>query len=236
MTGMPLGPLRPSPRIGDSPPATGSGGGVRCSVRPRGRGAGRAPMLGADAMRGCLYHPYHQNSSTGPRLPRHRCRGPTPPSARGTRPVPDRSARGRRTSPPRPAHRPTRPPQQPTTHRRPDRPRRGDGGSICNGVVMTPTLGAPACELDQPQATSASARSIDAATPTTGRRRVVAVARILVVEDDETIGDALHTSLHAHDHAVRWERTGRGALAVSTVPVPDLVLLDLGLPDLDGVE
>jgi DNA-binding response OmpR family regulator len=64
----------------------------------------------------------------------------------------------------------------------------------------------------------------------------VVVARILVVEDDETIGDALHTSLHAHDHAVRWERTGRGALAVSTVPAPDLVLLDLGLPDLDGVE
>jgi DNA-binding response OmpR family regulator len=59
------------------------------------------------------------------------------------------------------------------------------------------------------------------------------VAQILVVEDDETIGGALRTSLMAHDHAVRWEQTGRGALASTQA---DLVLLDLGLPDLDGVE
>jgi DNA-binding response OmpR family regulator len=62
---------------------------------------------------------------------------------------------------------------------------------------------------------------------------VVGVARILVIEDDETIGDALRTSLHAHGYEVRWERTGRDALAC---PPADLVLLDLGLPDLDGVE
>jgi DNA-binding response OmpR family regulator len=61
------------------------------------------------------------------------------------------------------------------------------------------------------------------------------VARLLVVEDDETIGDALHTSLRSHGYEVRWERTGRGALAAVAGPV-DLVLLDLGLPDLDGVE
>jgi DNA-binding response OmpR family regulator len=61
------------------------------------------------------------------------------------------------------------------------------------------------------------------------------VARLLVVEDDETIGDALHTSLRSHGYEVRWERTARGALAAGAGPV-DLVLLDLGLPDLDGVE
>jgi DNA-binding response OmpR family regulator len=61
------------------------------------------------------------------------------------------------------------------------------------------------------------------------------VARLLVVEDDETIGGALHTSLRSHGHEVRWERTGRSALAVGAAPA-DLVLLDLGLPDLDGVE
>jgi DNA-binding response OmpR family regulator len=58
----------------------------------------------------------------------------------------------------------------------------------------------------------------------------------LVVEDDETIGDALCRSLRAYDHEVRWESTGRGALAVHLAAAPDLVLLDLGLPDLDGVE
>jgi DNA-binding response OmpR family regulator len=74
-----------------------------------------------------------------------------------------------------------------------------------------------------------------AARPFRAGRRVVVVARLLVVEDDETIGDALRTSLRAHGHEVRWERSGRNALNASTYPV-DLVLLDLGLPDLDGVE
>ncbi|MBA3907420.1 MAG: response regulator transcription factor [Pseudonocardiales bacterium] len=64
------------------------------------------------------------------------------------------------------------------------------------------------------------------------------MARLLVVEDDETIGDALRTSLRAHGHEVRWERSGRAALAALATPSgpADLVLLDLGLPDLDGVE
>jgi DNA-binding response OmpR family regulator len=59
------------------------------------------------------------------------------------------------------------------------------------------------------------------------------VAQILLVEDDEAIGEALRTSLTAHGHEVRWERTGNDAVAC---PQADLVLLDLGLPDLDGVE
>ncbi len=60
------------------------------------------------------------------------------------------------------------------------------------------------------------------------------MARLLLVEDDQTIGDALRTSLSAHGHDVRWERTGRGALVCTDAF--DLVLLDLGLPDLDGIE
>lgn len=62
------------------------------------------------------------------------------------------------------------------------------------------------------------------------------VARLLLVEDDETIGDVLHGSLGAHGHDVVWQRTGRGALAAADGGDLDLVLLDLGLPDLDGVE
>ncbi|ROO87202.1 DNA-binding response OmpR family regulator [Actinocorallia herbida] len=62
------------------------------------------------------------------------------------------------------------------------------------------------------------------------------MARLLVVEDDETIGEVLESRLRAQDHAVVWERTGRGALRAAGADFFDLVLLDLGLPDVDGVE
>ena len=61
------------------------------------------------------------------------------------------------------------------------------------------------------------------------------MARVLLVEDDETIGRALRTSLTAHGHKVTWEPTGHGAVRAGLVEPFDLVLLDLGLPDLDGV-
>src|SRR5437763_12739029 len=64
----------------------------------------------------------------------------------------------------------------------------------------------------------------------------MAVSRLLVVEDDETIGSVLESSLRAHGHQVGWQRTGRGALHAASETDFDLVLLDLGLPDLDGVE
>ncbi|MET0765128.1 MAG: response regulator transcription factor [Blastococcus sp.] len=61
-------------------------------------------------------------------------------------------------------------------------------------------------------------------------------ARILLVEDDSTIGEVLASSLRSHGHDVMWERTGTAALAEARATVVDVVLLDLGLPDLDGVE
>jgi DNA-binding response OmpR family regulator len=62
------------------------------------------------------------------------------------------------------------------------------------------------------------------------------VAELLVVEDDETIGAALLAGLSGHGHTVTWEKTAAGALDAARVHPFDLVLLDLGLPDLDGVE
>lgn len=62
------------------------------------------------------------------------------------------------------------------------------------------------------------------------------MSRLLVVEDDETIGDVLASSLRAHGHEVSWQRTGRGALDAAGDTDFNLVLLDLGLPDLDGIE
>jgi DNA-binding response OmpR family regulator len=62
------------------------------------------------------------------------------------------------------------------------------------------------------------------------------VARLLVVEDDDTIGSLLESNLSAHGYDVAWVRAGRAAVREATVAGFDLVLLDVGLPDLDGVE
>ena len=60
--------------------------------------------------------------------------------------------------------------------------------------------------------------------------------RLLVVEDDEQIGALLQTALRANGYDVTWLRTGRSAISAATSSAYDLTLLDLGLPDLDGVE
>ncbi len=57
-----------------------------------------------------------------------------------------------------------------------------------------------------------------------------------MVEDDETIGSVLSSTLRNHGHDVAWERSGSGALAAAADTEFGLVLLDLGLPDLDGLE
>ncbi|MGH2595690.1 MAG: response regulator [Actinomycetota bacterium] len=59
---------------------------------------------------------------------------------------------------------------------------------------------------------------------------------ILVVDDEPQIRRALRTSLEAHGYQVTTVGTGEeGVLGVAEVS-PDLVLLDLGLPDIDGTE
>lgn len=60
--------------------------------------------------------------------------------------------------------------------------------------------------------------------------------RILVVEDDEIIGSGLVTALEANGYAVGWATSGADALSRCDAGIPDLILLDLGLPDLDGTE
>ena len=63
-----------------------------------------------------------------------------------------------------------------------------------------------------------------------------AAMRVLVVDDDPAIRRLLRTSLAAHGHAVFEEETGHGALEAVTVRKPDVVILDLALPDTDGLE
>jgi two-component system response regulator MprA len=62
------------------------------------------------------------------------------------------------------------------------------------------------------------------------------IGRVLVVEDDDEIADVLRRSLRQEGHEVRTAADGEDALRQATEFVPDLVVLDLGLPRLDGVE
>jgi DNA-binding response OmpR family regulator len=60
-------------------------------------------------------------------------------------------------------------------------------------------------------------------------------ATVLVVEDDRTIGEGLVRELNGHGYTTLLARTGQDALDLARSTPPDAVLLDLGLPDLDGV-
>ncbi|MDQ3571781.1 MAG: response regulator transcription factor [Actinomycetota bacterium] len=60
--------------------------------------------------------------------------------------------------------------------------------------------------------------------------------RVLVVEDDQEIADVLRRTLRQEGHEVRTAGDGESGLAAAAEFVPDLVILDLGLPTLDGVE
>ena len=61
-------------------------------------------------------------------------------------------------------------------------------------------------------------------------------ARVLVVEDDEEIAQVLQRSLRLEGYEVRVAVDGEEALAAAGPFVPDLVILDLGLPKIDGIE
>jgi DNA-binding response OmpR family regulator len=62
------------------------------------------------------------------------------------------------------------------------------------------------------------------------------VAQLLVVEDDERIRTALIRALRDRGHAVASAGTALAGLQLAVEERPDLVVLDLGLPDLDGGE
>ncbi len=62
------------------------------------------------------------------------------------------------------------------------------------------------------------------------------MSRVLVVDDEPQILRALRINLRARDYQVDVAQTGAEALTMAARHPPDLVILDLGLPDLDGVE
>ena len=61
-------------------------------------------------------------------------------------------------------------------------------------------------------------------------------ALVLVVEDEPQMRRFIHASLSAHGYQVGEAANGTEALALATSRNPDVVLMDLGLPDMDGID
>lgn len=59
---------------------------------------------------------------------------------------------------------------------------------------------------------------------------------ILVVEDDVPISNLMKTTLKAHDYRFLSALNGEAAILEASSHNPDIILLDLGLPDMDGIE
>ena len=58
---------------------------------------------------------------------------------------------------------------------------------------------------------------------------------VLVIEDEKSICDFIAKTLNASDYKAVTAGSGKEGLAILTSALPDLVLLDLGLPDMDGI-
>lgn len=62
------------------------------------------------------------------------------------------------------------------------------------------------------------------------------IAHILVIDDEPQILRALRTILTAHRYRVSIARNGEEGLALAAAEQPDIIVLDLGLPDMDGIQ
>jgi two-component system KDP operon response regulator KdpE len=62
------------------------------------------------------------------------------------------------------------------------------------------------------------------------------LSKVLIVDDDPNLLNVCTVGLEALGHEVRTAETGSEALTEAAVRAPDIIVLDLGLPDLDGLE
>ena len=76
----------------------------------------------------------------------------------------------------------------------------------------------------------------DPQTAPKNSRRASTGARLLVVEDEPKVADALREGLEVEQYQVVVERTGEAAFSRLMAEPFDLILLDLTLPDRDGID
>ncbi len=60
--------------------------------------------------------------------------------------------------------------------------------------------------------------------------------KILLVEDDQALANSLQQALLSERFVVNWVATGKDALLVMESDTPDIMILDIGLPDIDGLQ
>jgi DNA-binding response OmpR family regulator len=72
--------------------------------------------------------------------------------------------------------------------------------------------------------------------PGSGRHNGAVPKTVLVVDDEPKIVDVVRDYLRSAGYTVTTAADGEGAVALARARPPDLVVLDLGLPDLDGLE
>jgi CheY-like chemotaxis protein len=103
------------------------------------------------------------------------------------------------------------------------------GGTI--EAAATARLGPGCFRLPLDRAAPAEARPPEPPSPSSAEGR-----RVLVVEDNEYAGESLVRLLAAMGHDVALASDGERALEMAAQHQPDVVLLDIGLPKLDGYE
>ncbi len=84
--------------------------------------------------------------------------------------------------------------------------------------------------VDPLQQTGATAPLIATIAPTNGRRRVA------IIDDNDDMREMVRTALALEGHDVREARDGAGGLALASQQKPEVIYIDIGLPDMDGYE